>query len=259
MNSISKAAKVFFDRANDFVYPSLLQFFLSLAFLLGAIGIYFFISGLFGVMGIRPGDSYIIILAILSFIYIVILAGLKGAWVKGIIHALEGDRIKLYEYIRYALSKSLSFFGVVLIKLIVVTILFSPIVYLYINDPSVFSSDVVKVVLTFIYLIIIFFVEYFFYLAFPIIAGYNVGFMRSIILSFKLSVRHFKDFFIPFFIMGFVFITNFIPLIDILTYLVLYPIVYSAFIINLASIEGEISEKDAVEHKKHKKYKGRHR
>ena len=256
MNPVSQAFDLFLNRSKNFVFPPFAQLALALSFLLAFIGLYFIISGIFGMLNILPGNAYIIALGVVSLIYIILLSGIKGAWVKGIIDALEGRRIKLYNYIRFSVSKALPLFGIILIKFILLLILFSPLIYLYITNSDLLSSQTTVIALALIYLIIVFFVEYLFYLAFPIYVAFERSFISSIVSSFNLSIRHVTKFLPLFILMGFVFLTNFIPIVNLITYFMLYPIVYSAFLIQLAAYESELS----VQHvKKKPSYKGRRR
>lgn len=177
--------------------------------------------------------TYTPLLAILSIVVLVysyFAVAFNGSLINSYNSILDGNKIKFLDFYKYAMEKGFTFFGVCVAKSIVLVIFITPLLLLYyfvLKDLSLpYLEIVVGLILAFLA-----FLAHFIFFAAPIHAVTSqVGFIRSISMAFgTLKQKHISAFLL-YLVYAAIWLTLLVPLVNIVTLLVLYPIILSALI-----------------------------
>ncbi|MBN2477786.1 hypothetical protein JXB01_00670 [Candidatus Micrarchaeota archaeon] len=233
INSLKQAGNAYMKKPFYFMYATISNMFLNFISLLGAVGFFLVIYYLAAILDLIQGNVIpLAIVGVIAFLaYMVISNGLKGALIKSLKKSYNGERPHIALDLRYAISNGEIFFLITVIKMLVQAIIVAPIYlfHIYLTEPM--QNDIVN---SFIYLVMLFFVflvEFPFSYAYIAAATKDLGVLSAIKSAFRFVKKKHMYALGLFFVYAVVWITFMIPLVNLITLLVAYPILYTSLII----------------------------
>lgn len=230
-DSIQGAVSSFTRRPLPFVSVALIHVLLQSLMLFALIGVFlvvFFTASLFRL----SADLVLIaVAAILAILFLYFSSGLKGAALNAYSTVLGGGKVGFFEFYHYTLRNSPRFFGLFMVRSVVELMpsgLFLALYYIILKNWNLPYMDI------FIGLVSSFFIfisHYLFYPSFISAATYGTGIMASLKNCFKFLRSAHIFALLLYAIYSIVWLTQFIPIINILTYFVTFPIAYCAMIL----------------------------
>ncbi len=235
MSSIRRAFSAYSAKPFLFMWGSFVYLFMLLVFtlaLLGFVLIYFMLASVLSYsitfeLTVEALPNLVAV-AVVALLFIYVLGALNAALVNAYNNALDGVKTSLIDFYYYGLTKAPMMFSVVLMREFLSLLIIGPVVAIYFY----FLSDVTYMdILLYLYALFVLFVLH---MAFtPALVSAALGAtpfdsFRNALLTMK---TRFLKLFGMFIVFGFVLVLNFIPLIQIFTIFLLYPVVYSALII----------------------------
>lgn len=222
----------FSSRPFPFIWASVIYVVLQLMFLFGCLGIfliYFFLASVLGLNTSISSIPSIIALSVSGLIFLIFTNGLNAGLMKAYYAALENRKTTVADFLHYSTSKSLMMFSIMLLRDIVYALLAALPVVLYIY---VLSEIAYMNYLLYIYLAGLLFVVHFLFTPAFISAGtYGTSFFQSLRNGFYFIRRNHINALGLYILFAFIWILNFVPLLQLLSIFAVYPIVYSALIL----------------------------
>lgn len=231
--SVSDALEHFSRDPVGFMVPTLLYplfLLITLGAFLGVLFIAFMLLTLAG----AGGDVMLYALggvgAVLALAYMMLSAGYKGAMVAEYNNASESGEVGLMHFMRYALSNSGGLFVISIVKMAITGFVAMPFVLLY-----YFVLAGLWEGWTYIFglcaLFLVFLVEFLFSFSFTAYVVRRVSPLTAMIISFNfIKEKNVKALLIYGFY-SLVAASTWVPLLNIITYLVFYPIAYTSLIL----------------------------
>ena len=231
-DSLSKSFRAYTSNPVGFSLNSLFLILYQVLVVLVVAGlwfIFFFVASIFYL----PADSPIFLVfdALLLVLLFYFSAGVKGAYVWSCNEILEGRRASMLDFFRYIRGNAGTFFFLTLLKYFFTALFTVPLILLYLY---VLVDYEVQYLDALIYLTAAFLAFIIHFLFFPSIvsaATYGSSISRSLRLGFRMIKKKNILALGLYILYAFVWILNYIPLVQILSLFVLYPIVYSAMIV----------------------------
>ncbi|MBI2079242.1 hypothetical protein HYT84_00635 [Candidatus Micrarchaeota archaeon] len=217
----------------QFVYATFISVLLNLVVLLALLGVYLIF---FLIMSVLNQTSlvyaFVIFAAFLTLIYVYFLSAFKGSLIRSYQQLIsKKGRFSVRDFYGYALSNGSNFFALTLLKLFLLIVLIAPLVafyYFYLLAHPIKYVDYLLLVLG---LGVLFIVEMVFNPAYMAAALYGSGPGRSLKFSFDFYRKKHVLGFLFFVMYSFVWLFNLVPLIQLGSLLIVFPILYSGFII----------------------------
>ncbi|RME79960.1 MAG: hypothetical protein D6769_00845 [Methanobacteriota archaeon] len=200
----------------------------------------FFFMNLEPLMEVFNVGSYSYIMAgILFLVWFYLASGFKGGMIKGLYEAIERrGRFDTEDYLNYSLNNDVKFFIIYLVGAIANVLVIGPVAYGILQ----FSSLVIQIVLAIVGLFILFIVNYLlFYSAMTLVVYNGIGSIKAIVASIKVSVKEIFKLMGPYLLYVGVLLTMFIPLINIISIFVLYPIALGNALGKLKEVRGAVA------------------
>lgn len=232
MKSFTKAYELV---VNNF-YNSAYAFFLYFAFLgitfFSLIGMYMLSAAVISLIGNFSSDIYFAILGIYTVIFLLLSSGFKGAYIRMMYNILKNQEPNTINFLYFGLKFAHRFFLVGILKILSLGLVFSPIVITYTIDSSLLTSNILGQIFTIVYTLGIgFIVIYAFSLSYILIALFGFDVKKAIIGSIKLVFKK-APIFLPLYILYILsVIIGFIPILNFLSWFLLYPTVLISLII----------------------------
>lgn len=223
-----------FSRApGDFMLPTFL-YPVFLAITVGAsIGVLLLVFLLFTAVGISSEITLIVLgitgigLFVLNSIF---SAGYKGAMINEYYLALHREKVGMGSFARYAFKNALSFFTIALVKTVVLGFFITPLalVYYFLDLGSI--HEALLYLFAGIGLFIVFIVEFFFAFTFIAYVEKRVRPFSAILISLNFIKEKNVKAFIIYVLYCMVAMSTLVPLLNIIMYLVFYPIATTSLI-----------------------------
>lgn len=210
-----------------FLYPVLML--ITLGAFLGVLLIFFFLFSLVGFTGEAAGYVLGAIAAVLGIVYMIVAAGYKGSMVNEYNNATEREPVGLEHFLKYAFRNAPNFFIIGLIKTVIIGFLVTPIFLLYYFVLWEYH-DVYTYLAVLIAMALIFLVEFVFSFSYVAYVVRKVSPITAMIISFNTIKERHVHALVVYVVYAAVAGSTSIPLLNILTYLVFYPIAYTSLI-----------------------------
>ncbi len=225
MASFSDVFSRYAEKPLHFIAPMLFAFILSIASFFTALGLYLLTSMFLTLFNV-PISAYTYFLGFYLALFILSLAGFKGGIIKGLEVALKGKRIKLMEFLSVAKRTAWPILAASAVRLALWLIFLSPAIYALWTGLE--GWIVALVALFSLFLIAV--VEYLLLPQYSLIVVLEEGLLASFAKAVKLSIRHWKAFIGPYLLLAVNFILKHIPLLNLISFFLLYPVAYAALI-----------------------------
>ncbi len=230
--SLKRAIAQFVKKPFPFAWSSIMYLVLQLLFAFAAVGlfmIYFIIASVFGMpvtaSSVPTALAAVFVLAVLGFFSCGLNAGLFRSYAA----ALEGRKTTVADFLRYSFRKSAPMFAVLLLAGVVLTVLVGPAIALY--SVSLKGIAYMDVVLWLYSLGAAFLVFFLFTPAFVAIGAFGTEFVSSLRGTIMLLRRKHVNALGLYILFAFTWVLNAIPLVQIVSFLVIYPVIASAFVV----------------------------
>ncbi len=241
MKSFTKAYEVV---VNNF-YSSTYAFFLYVMFLgitlFSLIGIYMLLAAVISLFGNFDSTIYYSIIGLTAVVFAFLASGFKGAYVRMIHDVLKREKPRTINFLYFGLKFAHRFFLIGLVKVLVLVFAFSPLAVTYIIDSSLLTSNLLAQIIGGIYgLGIGLIVVYAFSLSYILIALFEFDVKKALLGSINLAFRHAPVFLPLYIIYIFSVLLGFIPILNFLSWLVLYPTALMSLIIEALNHQVEL-------------------
>lgn len=240
--SIKKAFSAYTSNPFLFMWGSFVYLFMFLVFLLAAFGlllIYFMVASAvqFEITLESPVTIGVGIIIMLIFLYC--MGGLNAALAKTYYSAIGGMKTSLLDFYHYALSRAPPMFGVMLMRELFSILLIGPVAAIY----YYFFMDYQYMdYLLYLYaLTMIFFLHMLFTPALVSVSLGSLPFDSFRTMFFTIKKKHIY-FFGMYILFAIVWVLNFIPLIQLFTIFLFYPVIYSAMMLLIKGNHEGIAE-----------------
>lgn len=231
--SVGDALEHFSRDPVAFVIPTILYPVFMLITLGAFLGILLIIFLIFTVLGIG-GDAVIYTLggvgAVLSLVYLMLSAGYKGAMVAEYNNATEKKEVGLMHYMSYAMRNSGGLFVISMVKMAITGFAVMPFVLLYVFVLSGLP-EILTYLTALLALLIVFFIEFLFSFSFTAYVVRRVSPITAMIISFNFIKEKNVKALLLYGFYALVAVSTEIPILNIITYLVFYPIAYTSLIL----------------------------
>lgn len=228
---LQKSLMAFSKQPFPFVWSSIVYLIFQLLFLFAAIGvflIYFLLASMLNISTSVGALPTMAALGVAAIIFLFFSCGLNAALAKSYASALEGRKTTMADFMRYALVKSPLTFVIMLVRDLVTLIVASPGIALFYFVKNVAYMDILGG--SFI-LFAVFVVHFLFTPAFISAGAFGTSLPQSLRNCVNFLRRRHAYALGLFIVFAFVWLLNFVPVIQLVTLFALYPIVYSAFIV----------------------------
>ncbi|MDO8554371.1 MAG: hypothetical protein Q7S22_06180 [Candidatus Micrarchaeota archaeon] len=251
INSIKRSLSSYMKNPVRFVSASITYAIFQLLAVLVAFGVFILLVFVASIVNINVID---VPLFVISAISLLVFCYFSGAFYASLINSynqiMVGNNVKFLDFYKFAMERASTIFGISVLRGIVVILFTAPILLLYfyvLKDQQlpVIQPYLLQIV-QFIALFMAFFANLLFFAA-PIHAVTSrTGVFQSI--KAGLGTIRQKHIFalISYGVYSLVFLTLLIPLLDILTLLVIYPIILSALItltLNTKTLPSKLGKK----------------
>jgi hypothetical protein len=233
--SLKKATTEFSKKPFNFIWPAIVYLALQTLVLLAVLGLFIIYFLIASVLNISTGiDEMQTIIAVGAAIvvFLFLSGGLNAGLAKGFSNALEGNKISLADFYRHAMERSATMFSLMLIRDLIYVLVVGWVIGAFVY----FKLDQYQYVdfIVGAYVFFATFIVHFLFTPALVSAGaMNTSLFRSLKNGFQLIRKKHIMIIGLFILFSFVWIFNFIPIIQLISFFALYPIVYSAIIILL--------------------------
>ena len=231
--SVGDALENFSRDPVAFMVPTLLYPLFMLITLGAFMGIMFILFILLTLLGIG-GDTMLYVLggvgAVLAIIYIVLSAGYKGAMICEYNNATEKREVGPVHFMNYAVANSGGLFVIALVKLAVTGFVLMPFLLLY-YFLLVDLWEGWTYIFGLVALFFVFIVEFLFAFSFIAYVVRKVSPITAMMISFNFIKEKNVEALVAYVVYCVVALSTDIPIINIITYLVFYPIAFTSLIL----------------------------
>jgi hypothetical protein len=214
----------------QYVLSTIACLFLTMISVLALVGVmllfFFLMSGLRMTDNVLP---FAIVGAALGLLLLYFTSAFKGALMKAYSVLYAGGNFTFLDIYRYAIANGWIFFIINIIKFVLLLMVNLPSILLYLYVAHGNPDTLMKVIIIFLSLCGTFIIELLFY---PVYLGavYGNGLGRSFVGSFQLFRRKHVIAVALFIVYCFVWLFDWIPLLQVVAGLVAYPIVVTAML-----------------------------
>ena len=243
-DELQQSLRVYMRSPALFVHNSITYVFFQLLVILALAG--FLLVAFFTASVLRQSPTSIPMLFLYSIALVVFFyfsAAFQGALIYGYSKSLDGQAFRFLDFYRYALNNGFRFFWIFILKLAVEFIFVAPLGLLYIYVLRILVLPYLEVFLLLLVLGLMFVAGFLFFGAFVAAALYDMTARPAVSANLRfIRQRHILAI-ISFGILAGIWAGNFIPLVQIGTLLVAYPVVLSAYMLYL---KNALEKKEAV-------------
>ena len=237
LNAIQDAISSYVKRPFPFIFIGLIHLGLQVLITLALIGIFlliFFTASVFRITFDSPIMMVAVGLLIIAFLFFTY--GLKGAAYYSYNNTLKGLNVTFFDFYDYLFRNSKRFFIVFIIRLFITLLFIMPLVIVYFYFLKNYNIKYLEIVIGLISAFLLFMVHFIFYSAFASVAISSTNTRESLAHAFLfLKTKHISTLLL-YSLYSIIWVTQFIPLIQIASFFVFFPIVYSAIVISLREI-----------------------
>lgn len=251
---IQRAIEIYTARPLSYMKIALSHFVLQLLFLFAVFGVYtiifviaaFFNAGAFSI-------PMIIVTGLLAFSLVYITYGLKGALASAYNDLTKNEKTGFLELYKDTWVKAPKMFGLFLLEMIMTLVFVGPILAIYYFALAKSTIPYVVPIVGIIAFGIIYIIQYIFFPAFISAGIYNTGVRSSLSAAFKcIKSTHIFLFFL-FGIYVVAYITQAVPILQLLSTFVTLPLVYLAMVLYFQNRMGGSSQVSTTKSNKRKK------
>lgn|GEM_PF-966228 len=216
-----------------FMVPTILYPLFMLITLGAFIGVLFILFLLLTLAGVG-GEMMIYVLGgaggLLAILYMMLSAGYKGAMAAEYNNAAEGKEVSLMHYMNYAMRNSGGLFVISLVKAAIAAFVVMPFVLLYMFllanlwEGWTYLAGAAT-------LFLVFMVEFLFSFSFVAYVVRRVPPITAMIISFNFIKEKNVKALLAYGFYSIIALSTLIPILNIITYLVFYPIAYTSLIL----------------------------
>ena len=203
--------------------------------ILVAFGIFIILLFIASIAGIAVAGIPLVVISVISFlVFSYFTGGFYASLINSYNQVMVGNKVKFLDFYKFAMERASTLFGIIIIKMAVTGIFTAPILALYLfvlKDQQLplvqpYMLQIVELVTLFMV-----FLAHFIFFAAPIHAATSrTGVFASIGAGFKTIRQKHISAFVLYAFHSLIWLTFLVPLLDILTLLILYPIMLSALI-----------------------------
>lgn len=230
--SIKKAYRSYTENPFLFIWSSflyLMMFFLFLFASLAVFMIYFFIVSFFNIPLSIESVEFLVPLAVVLFFFIFSIGGLNAGLIKAYGRASEGRKTSLVEYHTYSLSKAPLMLSIMLVREVLTLLAVGPVVFIYIEYLS--GYEYLNYLVGLYVLCFLFLAHFVFTPVFASAGAMGTDMFRSFKNSFRLIKRKHLGILGVFIIFGIIWLLNFIPVVNLCSIFLIYPIILTAILV----------------------------
>lgn len=216
----------------QFGWAVLISIILNFIVLCSLVGAFLIIYYLLSMVGI--GDVPILISIIggvLLVLYLVMMNGLKGALINTLKNITKREKPSITYFFKYALYRGEVFFAITVLKYVVAAIPLVPIYLLYQYVLLPMEVPYIDWIFGIVVGAILFLVEVPFVYAYVAAATNDFGIIKSLKSSLRLLRKKSFSAFGVYTLYALIWVTLYIPLLNIITVFALYPMMYTAIIL----------------------------
>jgi hypothetical protein len=205
---------------------------LQLLFALAAVGIfliYFLIASVLGLPTTVNSPPAVIAAVATLLLLLFFSCGLNAGLLRSYAAALEGRKTTVAEFLRYSLKKAAPMFAVMLMRDLVLAVIVGPVVLLYVSSLS--GAAYMDVLVGAYALCATFLIHFLFTPAFVSIGAFGTEFVSSLRIGIGFLRRKHVNALGLYAVFALAWLLNLVPIVQIITILVVYPVVYSAFVV----------------------------
>jgi hypothetical protein len=219
----------------NFLYPLIAFLFFSFSGIFFLLFIYLNISPIAKTIGINV--YYLIGLMFIFALYII--SGLKGSMIKGFKHASEASqRFDTHQFFNYASRNNLRFFVIYLIKALINILILGAAYFILINQ-----TTLIQIIGAFIVFLIVFIINYLLHFSTIALVLYDgIGAFRAIKASIVIALTNIFYLIGPYILYIITLATFFIPLINLFTLLIFYPVVETYTLEKLKRLDAKVAK-----------------
>ncbi len=236
-DSIQRAVSSYTSKPIAFVGVAFIHLALQLLVLLALLGVFligFFITSIIKVPVDSPPMLALAVILVILFFYF--SSGVKGAALNAYSNVLNGEKVNFFDFYHYSLRKAPRFFGLFLVRSVFQLLPVGVLAALYFFVIKNWNLPYADAFVAFFSLLFTFIVHYIFYGAFVSAAVYDSGIKDSLKNCFKfLKFTHIFAL-ILYVAYAIIWLTQFVPIINIITFFVSFPIAYSAMVVYFQKI-----------------------
>ncbi|MBI5051482.1 hypothetical protein HZC08_01855 [Candidatus Micrarchaeota archaeon] len=231
-NSLNSSVNAFKESPIQFAYATFVAILMNFIVLFALAGIYlifFFVMSILNLTSVI--EAFAVLGGVLAIVYLYFFSAFKGALLNAYSTASKKSRVSVTEFYNYALSNGFRFFSLKILQILLLLLLIGPLVafyFLYLKANPIKYADYALLVLGIAEL---FFVELFFYPAYVSATVFSSGVFKSLKFAFTFFRKKHLYAFLLFVLYCFVWLFNFIPVIQLVTLFVVQPIIVTAMIL----------------------------
>lgn len=231
-DSLKKSFSSYTSNPVGFALNSLFLVFYQVLVLLAIAGLWFVVFFIASILQIGVDSiPFLAIDALLIVMFVYFSAGIKGSYVWACNESVEGRRVSMLEFFRYFMRKSGVFFFITLLKYFFTALFVAPVILAYLYVLVDYDVPYLDVLVYLTAALLAFLIHFMFYPAIISAAVYDTSISRSIRGGFQLVRKRNILALMLYVVYAITWILNFIPLIQLFTLFVTYPIIYSAMIL----------------------------
>ncbi|MEM4295238.1 MAG: hypothetical protein QXS91_00275 [Candidatus Anstonellales archaeon] len=234
MASLSDVYSVYTKKPLNFWYPLLAFLAFSLIGLLFLLFIYMNIARFFELANI----NIYYVLAFFSIIGLYIVSGFKGAMIRGFAYAYKtSERFDTWQFFNYASSNNMKFFIIYFVKVLINVAIIVSAYILLINQQTL-----IQIIGAFVIALILFIINYLLHFsAIAIVLYENIGALRALKASIIVALTNVFYLIGPYILYLIALGTFIIPLINIFTLFIFYPVVEIYVVEKLRKLDVKIA------------------
>ena len=232
--SIEISNKIFKKKPINFVLPTFYWVLLKIVYFLSLFAIiYFLFLGAAIVHTTIDKTIWILIFATAYFIFAYWDSGLKGSLIATYSSALHNKKSVFMEFFTSGKKYRTRIFIINLIRTVITLILFLPFILLYVYIPAISTISYSGIILGLIGLSIFVFISYLTYPAIILTAIKNIDVRRALRDGLKYIKRNPTESIVNYGLYLIIYAMNYIPLIDVITLFLIFPVIYSGLIMGM--------------------------
>ncbi len=229
MNYISKAYDVVINKFKDSSLAFIMFIAMNFIVFFSLVAVYLILNSLISLITLNSLVSYTL-LGILGFIFVFFASSFKGGYYKLMYDIINGNNINIINFVYFCLRNAHKFFIIGLLKLLVLVLVLSPILIVWYFQPTSFDNLIIKIIGGTYSLIMIFIVCLLFSLTY-IYTIDEKGIILTLKRAFKTVIKKLPKILPIYLIYGLIVLTGIIPILNLITFFVLYPTMMSALIL----------------------------
>ncbi|MDD5023022.1 MAG: hypothetical protein PHU63_02535 [Candidatus ainarchaeum sp.] len=232
LRNINRAIKEYTKKPILFAWTVIISIILNFIAIGAVAGAFLVVYYALAIM--EMGDVPLLIYSLISVLfitYLVIMNGLKGALINSLKGITKKQQPSITYFFKYAIQRGSVFFSITLLKLVFSAIFIIPIYLLYQNVLLPMEIPHLELIFSIVVAGIVFIIEFPFSYTYISAAVNEYGVINSLRASLRFLRKRGLSAFGIYIVYAIVWTTLFVPLLNIVSILVLYPIVYTAMIL----------------------------